>query len=111
MPLASAALTAEANTRLPITHASLTPPCERAKPIASLPGRSRDPDTIAARVSSRWCLVFSATAGGRGLRSARAMYSLRRCITGDTGGEGRMAGILRDDLSIMEPWLRELPAA
>jgi hypothetical protein len=38
---------------------------------------------MAAIVSSTWCLVFSATAAGSGLRSADAMYALTCCITGE----------------------------
>src|SRR6266571_4874121 len=70
MPLASAAFAAAVTTLLPITQASLAPPSVLAKEIAFLPGGSREPDTIAAMVSSTWCLVFSSTAGGNGLRGA-----------------------------------------
>src|SRR5260221_5715610 len=93
MPLASAAFAAEVTTRLPSTHASFTPPSDRANEIAFFPGRSRDPESIAATVSSRWCLVFSATASGSGLRKAPAMYAERRCITGETWGTEGMSNL------------------
>src|SRR5436309_2207088 len=35
-------------------------------------------------VSSRWCFVFSATASGRGFRSAPAMWAASFCVTGET---------------------------
>jgi hypothetical protein len=50
---------------------------------------------MAASVSSRWCLVFSATAAGSGRRKAPAMYAERRCISGETGGADRMSGSAR----------------
>ena len=65
MPLASAAFSALVMILLPAMQASLVPPRVRAKEMAFLPGGSREPETIAAMVSSTWCLVFSATAGGR----------------------------------------------
>src|SRR5216117_1611690 len=83
MPFASAALAAVVTMRLPVTQASLAPPSERTKEIAFFPGASREPDSIAAIVSSRWCLVFSATGGGSGRRKAPAMYALKRCMTGE----------------------------
>src|SRR5882724_10386545 len=68
-------------SRLPTTKASFVPPEVLANEIARTSGGtkeafvvgSREPDTIAASVSSRWCLVFSSTAGGSGRRSAPAM--------------------------------------
>src|SRR5713226_362347 len=83
MPFASAAFAAAVTMRLPATPASFAPPRVLANEIAFFPGASREPDTIAAMVSSRWCLVFSATSGGSGLRKARAMYALKRCMTGE----------------------------
>jgi hypothetical protein len=56
----------------------------RTKEIAFLPGGRREPDSIAASVSSTWCLVFSSTAAGSGRRSAAAMYALSCRITGET---------------------------
>ena len=73
MPFASAALAAVVTMRLPVTQASLAPPSERTKEIASFPGSRQEPDSIAAIVSSRWCLVFSTTGEGSGLCSACAM--------------------------------------
>ena len=46
------------------------------------PGRSRDPDTIAAMVSMRCALVFSATAAGSGRSSAPATWALTSAISG-----------------------------
>src|SRR5712692_2538087 len=83
MPFASAAFAAAVTIRLPTTQASLAPPRVLVNAIAFFPGGSREPESIAARVSSRWCLVFSETAGGSGLRKAPAMYALKRCMTGE----------------------------
>ncbi len=83
MPFASAAFAAAVTMRLPTTPASFAPPRVLANEIAFFPGASREPDTIAAIVSSRWCLVFSATGGGSGRRKAPAMYALKRCMTGE----------------------------
>jgi hypothetical protein len=41
--------------------------------MALVPGSSREPETIAALVSSRWCLVFSATCLGSGFFAASAI--------------------------------------
>ena len=73
MPLASAALTAVVTMRVPMTHASFVPPSVFTNEIAFRPGSSREPDTIAAIVSSTWCLVFSTTAGGSAFFPAWAM--------------------------------------
>ncbi len=53
MPFASAAWAAAVTMRLPATQASLGPPCVFANEIAFFPGGSREPESIAARVSSR----------------------------------------------------------
>ena len=86
MPFANAAFAALVVMRLPTTQASLTPPSVRTNEIAIFPGASREPDSMAAIVSSTWCLVFSATGAGSGLRSAEAMYRLSSRITGETWG-------------------------
>ena len=52
--------------------------------IACSPGSRREPDTIAAIVSSTWCLVFSATAGGSGFLRRLRDVGASRCITGET---------------------------
>jgi len=60
---------------LPTTKkASFVPPEVFRERDRLFSGGSREPETIAAIVSSRWCLVFSSTAGGSGRRSAPAMY-------------------------------------
>ena len=84
MPLASAAPTALVTMRLPTTPDSRAPPSVRAKEIAFRPGSRRDPETIAAIVSSTWCLVFSSTGAGSGLRSAPAIWALNCRMTGET---------------------------
>ena len=83
MPLANAALAADVRTRLPKTVASLLPPSVLVYEMACWPGNNREPDTMAAMVSSRCCLVFSATAAGNGLRNAPAIYPLNFCISGE----------------------------
>src|SRR5258705_2949356 len=52
--------------------------------MAFSPGGKREPETIAASVSSTWCLPFSATSFGKALLSAPAIYVLTRVINGDT---------------------------
>ena len=52
-PFASAALSAVVTIFVPATEASLVPPSVFTCVIAHLPGRRREPDTIAASVSSR----------------------------------------------------------
>jgi hypothetical protein len=59
--------------REPITCASAVPPCVLMYEIAFSPGSSFEPETIAAIVSSTWCLVFSATGFGSGFLPAREM--------------------------------------
>ena len=53
MPFASAALAAAVTIGLPITLASRTPPSVFTYAMAFFPGARRDPETIAAIVSSR----------------------------------------------------------
>ena len=53
MPFASAALAAAVTVRLPTTEASFVPPSVVANETAFFPGGSREPDSIAASVSSR----------------------------------------------------------
>ena len=88
LAFANAAFAAAVTMRLPATQASLTPPSVPTNSIAFLPGASREPESMAAMVSSTWCLVFSATGGGSGRRSADAMYRLSSRITGEIGGAG-----------------------
>jgi hypothetical protein len=73
MPFACAALTALVTIREPITVASGVPPWVLMNEIAFSPGSRRDPDTMAAIVSSTWCLVFSFTGFGSGFLPALAM--------------------------------------
>ena len=61
------------------------PPCARTYRMAISPGFSRDPDTIAPRVSRMRCLASGSTAGGS-VRSprARTMYRAKRAVTSAT---------------------------
>src|SRR5712691_6792081 len=52
--------------------------------MAFSPGGKREPETIAASVSSTWCLPFSATSFGKVLLSAAEIYVLTAVISGDT---------------------------
>ena len=52
MPLASAALIAVVTMRLPMTQASFVPPSVLTKEMPFFPGNRREPETIAAMVSS-----------------------------------------------------------
>ena len=64
MPLASAACSAVVTNLLPMTTDCLAPPSVLMYEIAARPGGRREPEIMAAMVSSIWCLVRSTTSLG-----------------------------------------------
>src|SRR5262249_15244893 len=53
--------------------------------MAARPGASCAPEIMAAKVSSTWCLAFSATSSGSARSRAAPMQWLSAVITGPTG--------------------------
>ena len=70
---------------VPITVACGLPPRLSTYFAAIRPALSREPETIAAMVSSVCSLVFSTTSAGMSRLSAPATYSVSATVTGDGG--------------------------
>src|SRR5215468_10223127 len=85
MPFASAALTLDVKMPVPITVACGLPPRLSTYRAAISPALRREPETIAAMVSSVCSLVLATTSGGMSRSSVLATYSQSAVVIGEIG--------------------------